>query len=455
MRRTILLGTVLALLTTACGGSTGTSTGPAAAGGDGTVPLCRDLTPVTAPDELFGDTPVYVGNEQPVEQVQAWASSLPGFAEVWIDRDHNGWLVVGMTEAVEEARSEAAERFPDDGVVVVEVERGLDELLTLQEQVHQRSALVQGSSSDVRLGRVRLDVPRLTDEVVEELSAEFAGEPVCLDGGDPGDAPPEGPQPTEGDGWRLLAAEQGSSSFAYTTGIATTPEQVDRALATLGLAGTPVDVDLAAEVVVWFGDAYGSSCPERRLDGITVSEGEDPVLRPVIVDPTDPLACTDDLVGAWAFVVAVERSLLPPGPFTIRLTEGRPIQSEATFVDADLTAPGATVGADDVAVAEPGPKDVAARDGDIVETGYPADYVLYVHCGAGVLGTLNDVFWVSEDESLRYGPVPEQWRDLVDEDEEVVVEVLLESGDPPTATATANGHSVTYVPGAPDQYGCD
>ena len=456
MRHTILLCTVVALLAAACGGASGGADDPVAAGGDGSLPRCSDLDPVAVPEELFGDTPVYVGNEQPVEEVQAWASSYESFQEVWIDRDHNGWLVVGFTGDVEEVRAAAAERFPDDGVVVVEVERSLDELLALQEQAHERSSLVAGSSSDVRLGRVELYVPRLTDEVVAELAAEFSGEPVCLEGGDAADAPPPGDQPTEGEGWRLLAAEQGSSSYAFMTGIATTPEQVSDALTTVGLFDRDVDIDLETEVLVWFGEAHGSSCPERRLDDIEVTSGDDPVLRPVIVDPTDPMACTSDLVGAWAFVVAVDRAVLPAGPFTIRLTDRpQPIQDEATFVDADLSRPGATVGAGDVRAPEPDRKDGALRFGGHIEPGFPGDYVLYVHCGVGALGELNDVFWVSEDESLWYGEIPEPWQDLADEDQELVVEVLLETGDPPVLVATLNGHSVTYVPGDPADHGCD
>ncbi len=454
MRRTLLAATVLAVVATACGGTTAGSASGTAAGAD-LLPRCEDLPEVAPRPEDLRPTPVYVGNEQPIEDVAAWAGSRAGFAEIWIDRDNNGWLVVGFTEDVDAARAEAAERFPDDGVAVVEVPRGLDELLGLQEQVHQRSDLVQGSSSNVRRGVVEVFVPVLTDEVHRSLTDEFAGEPVCVEGGDPADAVPSGEQQTEGEGWRLLAAEQGSAAFAFMTGIATTPAQLDDVRSTLGLQDAALDVDLEDEVLVWFGEAHGSSCPERRLDGIEVVGGSDPVLRPQIVDPTNPGGCTSDLAGAWAFVVAVDRAVLPAGPFTIRLTDRTPpIQDEATVVDADLTAPGSTVDAGDVSVAEPDPRDAAARDGDIVETGYATDYLLYVHCGAGSLGFLNDVFWVAEDDALRYAAVPEPWRDLVVEDE-LVVSVLIETGDPPTATATANGHSVIYVPGAPDEYGCD
>lgn len=453
MRRSILVAALLGLVATACGGTTGGTASGAVAAGDGMLLRCRDVPEVTPrPDDLRA-TPRYVGNEQPIEAVRAWAEQRPGFAEIWIDRDHNGWLVVGFTEAVEDARAEAAGLFPDDGVAVVEVPRGLDELLALQEEVHQRSELVQGSSSNVRRGVVELYVPVLAEAVHAELSAEFAGEPFCVDGGDPADAVPPGDQPTEGEGWRLLVAQQGAAP-PYRTGIATTPAQVEAALAEAGVPGTGVDIDLEREVLVWFGEAYGSSCPERRLDDIVVEVGPDAVLRPAIVDPTNPGACTSDLAGAWAFVVAVDRGNLPPGPFTIRLTEGSPIQDEATFVDADLTVPGAVVDDADVSVPEADPKDRAARDGDIVETGYARDYVLYVHCGVGALGYLNDVFWVAEDESL-WGTTPEPWQDLADEEQELLLEVVVEPGDPPTVTATRDGHTVRYVPGDPADHGCD
>ena len=51
--------------------------------------------------------------------------------------------------------------------------------------------------------------------------------------------------------------------------------------------------------------------------------------------------------------------------------------------------------------------------------------------------------------------VPPEWEPLVADAESIIVEVLLEPGDPPTVTATANGHSVVYVPATEAAPGCD
>lgn len=457
MRGALTAAMVLAMVATACGGSPGAG-GQAGAAGDDLLPRCDELAEVAPPADVVANGPVYVGNEQPIEEVRAWAEPRPGFAEIWIDRDRNGWLVVGFTEQVDQAREEAAERFGDDGVAVVEVERGLDELLALQEQVHERSPSVQGSSSNVRIGRVELHLATLTDEAHAELSEEFAGEPVCVSGGDPADAPPEGPQQEAGDGWRLLASEKGAAP-PYSTGVATTPEQVSRELGAAGVGAADVEIDLEQEVLVWFGAPYGSSCDDLRFDGIVVvGEADDPRLYAEVVDTSGAMACNDDLVGGWAFVVAVDRGVLPSGPFTVQLDADDPpagFPEAATSVDADLSAPGATATDDQLGTSEPDPKATMLQSGDVVEPGFPGDYRLYVHCGVGALGELNNVFWVTEDQGLWFGDIPEPWQELVDDDEEVVVEVLLETGDPPTLTATANGHSVAYVAGDPVDHGCD
>lgn len=458
MRGALAAATVVAILMAACGGTGPGAGAGAGATGDDLLPRCDDLTEVVPPADVVADGPVYVGNEQPIEEVRAWAEPRPGFAEIWIDRDRNGWLVVGFSEQVEQARAEAAERFGNAGVAVVEVERGLAELLALQEEVHERSPLVQGSSANVRLGRVELHLAHLTEEAHTTLSEEFDGEPVCVSGGDPADAPPEGPQPQAGDGWRLLATDKGAAP-PFSTGVATTPEQVRRELGAAGVGTADVEIDLDQEVLVWFGAPFGSSCDDLRFDGVVVGgEPDDPRLYAEVVDTSGAMACTSDLAGGWAFVVAVDRDLLPSGPFTVQLDASGPpagAPEEATFVDADLSTPGATASDDQLGPRVPDPKATMLRSGDVVEPGFPGQYVMYVHCGVGALGELNNVFWVSQDEDLWAGDVPEPWRELVDEDQEVVVEVLLETGDPPTVTATANGHSVAYVVGDPAAHGCD
>ncbi|SEE89873.1 hypothetical protein [Ruania alba] len=125
------------LVLTACG-QTAPDAGTAAPGAgaaDG-LPACETAEVLRAPEGDYRDEPVYVGNDQPVEQVQAWALDLPGFAGVWIDRERNGWVTVAFTEDVDQRRAEAAEQFPDEGVAVVAAEHTEAELTALADRIH-------------------------------------------------------------------------------------------------------------------------------------------------------------------------------------------------------------------------------------------------------------------------------------------------------------------------------
>ncbi len=75
---------------------------------------------------------------------------------------------------------------------------------------------------DPTRGRVEAWVAVLDDERLDPL-ADHADPRLCVDGADPADAARDGPQPTEGDGWRLLADEP--TGEPYRTGIATTEDQ--------------------------------------------------------------------------------------------------------------------------------------------------------------------------------------------------------------------------------------
>jgi hypothetical protein len=119
-----------------------------------------------------------------------------------------------------------------------------------------------------------------------------------------------------GDGWRLLAAGEGSGEEAYTVRAATDDAEWEELWAAVGLAGERHDVSMADEVVVSFGHGIGSSCPEVRLDGLAIGDG---LVHSMTSDPLEPRACTDDLFGAAVFVIAIERTALPEDGFTLRL----------------------------------------------------------------------------------------------------------------------------------------
>jgi hypothetical protein len=454
MRHTVTMILTLGLLVAACGDPSAVPI-EAADGPGAQLVRCDELERVEAPDDWYADEPMYVANEMPIEDVQEWASGRPGFQELWIDRERNGWLTVAFTEDVEARQAEIEERFPDDGVVAVEVPRTRDELEALQRRVVEELSFDTGSGMAVNYGVVSVHVGQMTAERLDEVADKFGDEPICVEGTDPADAPPEGPQPTEGDGWRLLEAQRDAGE-PYRTGIATDESQYGDLWREAGLSGEAHEVDFDAEVVVWFGAVYGSGCDALRLDDVVV-DGEASLVHAdiVLVDP--PPACNDD-ANPYAFVVSVERDRLPAGPFAIQLGADDPppgAPQERTYVDVDLTRTGAVAGPEDL---RSGTRDDlggsgALRSGDVVEPGYPARYALDVRCGATWLGELNRTVWRTDDVDSDPGHVPPAWAEAARGD---VVEVEVElSTDPPTITAEANGYAVEYEPASEPMPGCD
>ena len=201
-----------------------------------TFPDCADISAVEAPAAWYREKPVYVGNEQPIEQVRAWASDRPGYQDFWVDRDHLGWITVAFSDDAETRQAELEAEFPDVGVVAVEVPTTLAELLALQQRAHQlldaAGVKFAGSATYVDRWVVGLDL-NVADERVATALAPVAGERICLN--DMGVPTPEGPQPTAGNGWLLLGDELVGE--AYRTGIATTAEQYAELWRQVGMAG--------------------------------------------------------------------------------------------------------------------------------------------------------------------------------------------------------------------------
>jgi hypothetical protein len=59
----------------------------------------------------------------------------------------------------------------------------------------------------------------------------------------------------------------------------------------------------------------------------------DGVVFSVVSDPLEPRACTADLTGAAAFVVAIERSSLPAERFTLQLREASVTCADCGFTE--------------------------------------------------------------------------------------------------------------------------
>jgi hypothetical protein len=347
---------VLASLLAACGGeeeavrsegpaqATDTSTGGPA--GDLPFGLQRcpsEMTLASAPESWYRDEPVYVENEMPVEEVRAWAAEQPGFEDIWIDRDRNGWISVAFSEGAEARQAELEERFPDVGVVAVPVEWTEAELVALRDQAFGAMAdagFQVGGSHGVHTGLVEVWVGELVEERLAPL-APFAGPRLCVTGVEPEDVVRPAPQPESGEGWRLLGTDRTGDS--YRTGVATTDDQYAALWRQAGLGGAPPDVDFDDEVVIWFGAVYGSGC-EIRMDGV-VFDLERGIVHGDFVIPGVHQGCNSD-ANPEAYVVAVERSALPEAPFDIQLGADDPpagVPEERTPVTEDLRSPGATI----------------------------------------------------------------------------------------------------------------
>jgi hypothetical protein len=405
------------------------------------VPRCYE-SPLPAADPAFyRDTPKYVGNEMPADAVREWASQYPDFVDIWIDRDHNGWVAAGFTGDVVDRQAELEGQFPGEGVVAVHLEWTEADLVALERRVTGElggEIELFGTSVDPLRGYVNVVIQVLDDETLATLIDRFPGERICVEGLEPEDVVSPGPQPQGGDGWRLLY-EQDETGDSYRAGIAWDQPSLVTLLGDIpGFADVDLDVDFENEVVIWFGAVHGSSCPNIRLDDVVVAGDS---IHAVIVNTDNALACTDDAIP-HAYVVGLERDRLPAPPFYLALDDRG--FGDRLRVDADLREPGsvATAGGvtSDPVVPEP------EGSGVIIETGYPWEYTVNLACGFEAIGEINSFHWATNE------PIPDLWLDAADGSESVVVEVLLNEGPDPSLEVTFRGETVPYQP--TDEIGC-
>jgi hypothetical protein len=404
---------------------------------------------VAAPDEYYRDEPVYVGNNPPTEDIKDWARTKPGFEGLWRDRTHNGWVTLAFSQDADLRQAELGEEFPGLGLVAVAVDWTDAELELLSDQAlaaMRTAGLDAGGGHSVSEGLVSVFAGVLDEEHLAPL-APFADERLCVEGVDVADPVVDGPQPTEGDGWRLLGTQR--TGLTYRTGVATTTDQYE---ALWGLSGISVEaptVDFGTEIVVWFGAVYGSSC-EIRLDDVIIDTERQLVFGDFVI-PGNPLECTSD-ANPEAYVVAIERTLLPAAPFDVQLGERDPPQGvpeERTVVEVDLRGPGSTatddeLGLDPELFAEAG-RGYVIGAGGVMEIGFPALYDLDLSCDFELIGPVNGVVWRAETTELSKITPPEAWAAAATASGIVEVELLL-SEDLTTLTLSAGNHTERYLP---------
>jgi hypothetical protein len=461
MHRWVML-CVAAILASGCrlaqtGPGSSTWPGPNPSGWTSVIPLCESLPTIAAPEERYRDPPIYVGNEQPVGEVLAWARTKPGFEEIWIDRSHAGWITVAFSSNADVRQAELEREFPNVGAVAVGVDWTMEELRDLQSRVTRELQPLFPIASGIYVmqGVVGVDVGYLLPDRVAAVESRFAGEHLCVGGRDPSQAPQPGSQQLAGDGWRLLADERGVGQ-SYRTGIAAHEESYRALWSEIGLGGEPPAVDFQSEVVIWFGAVYGSSCPDLRLDDVIV-DAERRMVYAQIVLVDSPPACTAD-ANPHAYVVALARSKLPAGPFVIQLDAEDPppgAREERTFVDVDLSQPGSVAGAGQIHPDTSTPEPFVLEPDSIMEPGVEFPFVMSVACGVEWIGPFNDLSWRADVPAGEAGYVPPEWRALVKADATLDVRLLLETGPPPRIIASANEHEVLYEPTTATMPTCD
>ena len=431
-----------------------TPSGEPAAIGNG-LPMCDEVPRISAPADWYRDAPIYVANEMPVLEVRDWAQGQPGYQDIWIDRTHAGWITVAFSEGAEQRQAELGREFPGVGVVAVDYPRSTAELEALQRRaIEALAGIVEASGTYVDRGVVYLSIGPLTRDRIAAVEASFAGQPICLEGVDPALVPPEGPQPLEGDGWVLLADAKGAGQ-PYRTGIAYDEASYEELWRMIGLEDERPPVDFVSEVVIWFGAVFSGSCPDIRLDDVVVDR-ERSIVHAHIVALDAFGACTAD-ANPHAYVVALQRSRLPAGPFAIQLGAEDPpagVPEERTVVNADLSKPGAVALPGQIAGDPALPEPQVEEPGTIVETGYPFDYRQWVHCGLEWLGPINGVMWRTETPDGAIDWVPEEWEPLVRE-EQLTMTIIIRLEPETHLRASANGHTVVYQPAAEPGPGCD
>ena len=415
-------------------------------------PLCEDVPDLAAPPEAYRDEPVYDWDEAPIDEVEAWAKDQPGYGGILIDYKRNGWITVAFTQDAEVRQRDLEEEFAGVGVVAVPVGRTTAELDALVDRVDKElPPLLESHGFDAHMAgvfmhkwTVFLTSVVLTEDLRGEIERRFSGEPLCVDGLDPATVPPLGPQPSGGDGWLLLSEGRGLDGPGRISLVTDAASFAER----WASRDAPVpEVDFEKNVVIAFVAVVSSSCPDVRLDDV-VAEGF--VVRAKLVDPVPQFECTEDAVP-HSFVVALERSRLRSGPFTIELPDhwwssGGEL-AERLMVDADLSEPGAVAEAGAVrpeaSVAKP------ERSGMFIEPEFPWPYRLDARCGIEWLGEVNNVVWRT-DEAM-----PEEWEEHVDEVGGLVVAITMRVGPEPLIEAELGGETVVYEPSPGEIPECD
>jgi hypothetical protein len=400
--------------------------------------MCSEIGPPSAPEDWYADTPIYVGNEMPSEEVRDFAQGLEGYQDYWIDRDHHGWIGVGFAKDADVVAHQAAleAEFPGVGVVAVAMPWTADDLeeFRLRIEGDLPDDMQTAGVYEVQ-GFVEVWVGLLTPDRIAIAEQVIGDDPACLSGRDPATTPVPGPQPGGGEGWTLLTVAE--TWLGDRPIVIADAESLTKAWDSGSFPGEAPEVDFQNHIVLAFLVLHSSSCPVTRLDDIRVL-GD--LVQAVVVHLTDEMACTADGVSR-TYLVSVERDNLPSPPFQIALNEDLGAQIE---VAADLRVPGSVPDEGELTDVSYVPVRAPTATPTFVEgPGVPFSFTLEMACGIDYLGEINWVSWHRADATL---PIPDEW-DQATRDGLLDLEMMMTEGPEPTLTATAGGAEVLYLPG--------
>jgi hypothetical protein len=248
------------------------------------------------------------------------------FAGLWTDQSAHGRITVAFTADVD-ARRRELDALLGDGVphAVVVGRTSRAELRRLSDEFgdwnRDGKVLADGWGGKDDIGVLEIDLYVRDEPSVRAVADRFEGRPICIEGADPKDIIPDGPQPIEGDGWRLLA-DAATKGEPYSVSAAQDQAAYEQLWVKLRLDGEPPAVDFDRELVLHFGPAVSGSCAHIRLDGIVVDD-EHGIVYPQVVRPgVQPRACTSD-ARPHTYLVAMQRDSLPED-FTLRVNKEVP-----------------------------------------------------------------------------------------------------------------------------------
>ena len=403
--------------------------------------MCDEVGYPTAPEAWYADSPIYVANEMPLEEVRAFASGLEGYENYWIDREHNGWITVGFVDVdVEAHQALLEEEFPGVGVVAVEMPYTYQELDRIRQGIAERLPEDMDASNMFEArGVVIVWVGRLTPERIASAEEIVGDDPACLMGRE---TPEPGPQSAGGDGWTYLATVD--TWISNRPVVIASADRLADVWNELGVEGPPADVDFETHIVVAFPVTYSPPCDETRFDEVVV---EDDLVHPVIADLSTEFVC-DEIAYTRSYLIAVERGILPPAPFRISYEKGTVLEIRVT---ADLRQPGSIPAEGEVEEFTPELLRTSTPTPAIIEVGFPSPFTIDVSCGIDYLGVINSVGWHMADGSDE---LPTAWEEAT-VDGLLDLELLMTDGPKPTLKATAGGHTVEYLPGPDAGSPCD